>query len=239
MLDWLDAYTVKARLFPAILAAAPALAFALVQVGGKLSDFGLPEVIITITVAVLFFYLADFSRRSGLRVERRMFAGSGGRPFPTVLRHRDETLDTRSKLRYHTFLATKLGTAAPTALSEASAPKDADGFYIECGNWLRENTRDHERFNVLFNENITYGARRNLLGLKPAGLLLNALVVIISIIQFHSGGWEDVSRHGAILLIAAIHALVFLFLVTEDSVRNASDQYGRQLALSCETLMNS
>jgi hypothetical protein len=38
---------------------------------------------------------------------------------------------------------------------------------------LRENTRDSEAFKFLFNENISYGYYRNLLGLKPIGIPLN------------------------------------------------------------------
>lgn len=238
MFDWLDVYSIKARLFPALLAIAPALAFGLAHVGGSFQSLGLPEIIITVAVGVLFFFMADYSRRAGLKIERRIFSGSGGKPFPTVLRHRDETIDARSKLRYHAFLAGRLDASAPSPTSEVAAPGEADAFYIECGNWLRENTRDHTKFNVLFNENIAYGARRNALGLKPIGLFLNLIVVIVSTYLFYQSGWEAVAQNGVVLLVAAIHAWIFLFWITEENVRTASTTYGRQLVLSCEALMN-
>jgi len=51
----------------------------------------------------------------------------------------------------------------PAPEQEAADPEAADGFYTRAGNWLRENTRSKKKFDILFNENVTYGYRRNLL----------------------------------------------------------------------------
>ncbi|TIS85335.1 MAG: hypothetical protein E5W99_12435, partial [Mesorhizobium sp.] len=60
---------------------------------------------------------------------------------------------------------------------EVEDPDEAAAFYVQCYNWLRENTRDTEKFRILFNENIAYGYYRNLLALKPYGIVLNLLTI--------------------------------------------------------------
>lgn len=236
-MEWIDSYIIRARLFPAILAIAPGIAFALAVLSRDWGGIGLPEILVGTAVAVLFFAFSDLSRRLGRRTERKMFASAGGRPFPTVLRHRDPLIDHRSKARYHAYLASQLGEEAPTVALERERPDEADEFYVLAGNWLREQTRDHSKFKVLFEENVVYGFRRNLLGLKPVGLLVNAAVVSASLWRSSSLGWVPTPEIGAVLVVAALHGVFFLVGVSETSVRDASDQYGRQLALACETLL--
>lgn len=236
-MEWLDTYVIRARLFPAVLAIAPAIVFALASFAADWDNLGLPQVLITTAVAVLFFGFSDLSRRLGRSVEKRMFSASGGRPFPTVLRHLDKVIDTKSKARYHAFLSSQLDERAPTTSDEIKDPAEADAFYVLAGNWLRERTRDHSKFRVLFEENVVYGFRRNLLGLKWIGLTINAVVVAASVWMLWSAGWKPLPQYGTVLVVGFLHALFFLIGVSENSVHDASDQYGRQLVMACETLM--
>ncbi|WP_338893839.1 hypothetical protein [Sinorhizobium meliloti] len=238
-MDLLDGYVVRARLFPAMLAIAPAFVFLLVTVGVAYKDLGLPEVLMTVTVGVLFFAFADIARRFGRSAERKMFVSTGGRPFPTVLRHRDSTLNAKSKARALTYLAGELGEPAPTPEQEAADPAGADAFYVSCGDLLRGRTRDQSRFSLLFAENVSYGFRRNLYGLRYPGLVLNALTVAGSIWLIYRAGGENLTQYGVVLVVAAVHALYFTFGVTQRAVLDASQTYGRQLALSCEDLMKT
>lgn len=236
-MDLLDGYVIRARLFPAMLAIAPSLVFLLVLVSTSKNPLGLPQILTSVTVGVLFFAFADLARRFGKRVEKYLFPSTSGRPFPTVLRHCDTNIDARAKARYHAFLARAVGENAPTALEENEAPDVADSFYALCGNYLREQTRDQSRFSVLFAENVSYGFRRNLYGVKWVGLLLNLATVGASLWLVRQSGGAALSQYGVVLIVAAVHAVYFLFGVTWKSVSDASNQYGRQLVLSCETLM--
>ncbi|MGX9576965.1 hypothetical protein [Mesorhizobium sp. f-mel] len=71
---------------------------------------------------------------------------------------------------------------APTANDEESNPLKVDGFYERCGNWLRERTLDTTKFEILFEENKTYGFCRNLFGVKLPALTLNMIVVLICLL---------------------------------------------------------
>lgn len=170
-----DRYTLYARLFPAIIAAAPAIALAWTVIASK--EVRWVQGIAGTALAVLLMVFADVARRRGKAIEPRLIAQMGGLPSVTMLRHRDTRFDAATKARMHAFLSEKLAEPAPTAEQEAAAPETADDFYMRAGNWLRENTRSKKKFDILFNENITYGYRRNLFALKWPALILNVLIV--------------------------------------------------------------
>jgi hypothetical protein len=146
--------------------------------------------------------------------ERVVAAIEGGMPSISVLRHSDtSTFDALSKARYLEFLGNKINAAPPTAGAEKQDPAAADAFCARCGDWLRENTRNTKKFNILFNENVTYGFRRNLLGLKWPALGPNLFVVVLSLWFLYRGSvpLQDIEHlNGRILVVfvvAVIHAL--------------------------------
>lgn len=238
-MQFIDIYNFRARLLPAVIGIAPAIALAAISISW--SELSLPQVIATAAIAVLFVAASDLARRMGKRFERKMFASTGGRPIMTLLRHSDPTFEAQTKDRYRNYLAQQLNEAAPTADDEMHDPAAANAFYDRCGVWAREHTRDKTKFRILFEENMTYGFRRNLYGLKWPGLALNALIVAICIFLLSpvGNGIGETTRTEvfAVLTIAALHAVYFLFFVTRRSVEEASDQYARQLVLSCEGIM--
>jgi hypothetical protein len=234
----LDAYTMRARLVPAVIAGAPAFAFAAIFVSwGKL---GLPHLIAGTALTVLFAAFADVARRRGRAIEPSIIAKLGGLPTTVTLRHRDPTYDTATKAGFHQFIAAKLGQPAPTLQQEAADPEAADAHYVRGVTWLRENTRNVKKFDVLFNENVSYGFRRNLLGLKISGFLLNAFIVIICLVIFWyrwpidwSNGFN--AKLLAVIVIAVLHAGYLAIFVTEQGVFEAARIYARQLLLSTQS----
>ena len=104
--------------------------------------------------------------------------------------------------------------------------------------------RDTKKFHILFGENITYGFRRNLLGMKPIALVLNILTVIACAGISTATEWPvtlaSLSRSKLlpVFVIVLLHAAYLMFAVTESGVIEASKQYSRQLFLSCESLMS-
>lgn len=234
-----DAYSIRARLFPAIIAAAPALAALTLLISWK--SFGLSNLIASLGVLVLLWAIADFSRARGRAIEAKLYAEYGGMPSITMFRRNDSTIDAGSKDRYRALLADKIGVAAPSAINEAADQEAADAFYGQCGNWLRQNTRDTKKFSILFGENITYGFRRNLLGVKALALWLNLIVVAICLFILWRGSWDFDTPLGnkttVVLVVAAAHAAYMLLAVNRSAVWDASRAYGRELILCGESFL--
>jgi hypothetical protein len=236
--DFLDTYSIKARLFPALIVVLPALVLLLLS--GEWKDPGLPELLFSVGIGVLFFAIADLARRAGRSVQKRLFKEVGGRPVNTELSHFDLTIDTSTKDRYRNFLAQRIGKPAPTAEEERANPESASDFYADCFTFLRNSTYDTERFRVLFGENITYGFRRNLYGLKKYGILVNVVALIAAYsINYYGGELINISADKALMqgAFALIHASYFIIAVTKASVIDASKIYARQLVMCCEVLI--
>jgi membrane protein implicated in regulation of membrane protease activity len=83
MLRFLDAYTLRARLFPAILGAAPALAAVLLLVSWK--SLELSNIVATIAMLVLVYALADWARKRGQDTQPRIYEQMGGKPSMTMM----------------------------------------------------------------------------------------------------------------------------------------------------------
>ncbi len=234
-----DAYSIRARLFPAIVAAAPALAALALLISWK--SFGLSNFIATLGTLVLLYAIADFSRARGRAIEGELVAQHGGMPSITMFRRSDGTIDAGSKDRYRAFLAGQLAVIFPSPEEENSDQAAADAFYSQCGNWLRQNTRDTKKFSILFNENVTYGFRRNLLGVKALALCLNAIVVVVCVMVLWRMSWNIETTMGnkiaVVLVVAAAHAAYMLLAVSRNAVWDAARAYGRELILSCESFL--
>jgi hypothetical protein len=218
----------------------PGIALATVVVSWR--HLGISHVIASGAVMILLYAFADVARRRGKLLEDGIYRDLGGKPSTAMLRHRDDRFDAGTKARWCGFLAKTLHEAAPSAAAERSDPATTDGFYERGGNWLRERTRqDQKKYKLVFEENITYGFRRNLLGLKWPGLILNVIVLIIclgSLLFRLPISIDDVvsQRLLYVLIIALFHALFFLLVVNQAAVEEAANQYARQLLLACETL---
>lgn len=240
MFKFLDAYSLRARLFPAILGVAPALAALALLISWE--KIALSNTIATAGLLVLVFALADFARRIGVYIEPKIYAEMGGKPSVTMFRRSDHTIEEATKDRYRTFIAGKINQPAPSSRQESANQAVADAFYEACGTWLRTNTRDAKKFPLVFGELVGYGFRRNQYGLKWVALGLNTVVVTICGLLLWRQGALDMShdlttRTVLVLIVAAIHAAYFLFVATKNSVKEAAKKYGRELILSTEALM--
>jgi hypothetical protein len=233
-----DAYTVRARVVPALIAGLPTLAFLFLII--PWDHFNVSQAISATMAFVLLIAFADLSRHLGKKVEAKL----GTRVTPDLWFRDSDGVDPISKDRYRDFIATQLGVAAPTAEMEIGDPKAARLFYLSAGTWLRDHTRDQKKFRILTDELFTYGFRRNLFGLKPVALTLNFLVLASCVVAMTMSLPVDLPalRSPDRLLIAVIavifHSAFMVLAVNRDFVRQASQAYGIQLILCCETLMS-
>jgi hypothetical protein len=229
-----DPYSLRARLLPSILGAAPALAAVLLRISWR--SFELSSIVAVLGGLALVYALSDWARKEGKKIEPRIYDEMGGKPSVTIMFRSDDTIDQLSKDRYRSFLAAKINQPEPTTVDETNNPSAVIAFYELAGNWLRDNTRDTKKFPILFNELVTYGFRRNLLGMKWPALLLNLVVVLICglLLWYRWPADNMMARIMVVFAVAAAHALYFLLVVDKESVKVAARTYARQLILSCE-----
>jgi hypothetical protein len=205
-------------------------------------SFEISNIVATVGMLVLIYALADWARKLGQDIQPRLYEQIGGKPSVTMMYRSDDSIDQASKDRYRAFLAAKIGRPEPTVVDEVQNPTAANAFYELAGTWLRENTRDTKKFPILFNENVTYGFRRNLLGLKWHALAINGAVVAVCAAMLWQRASVNMSddmtaRVFVVVGIAVVHAIYIILLVKPQSVIAASRTYARQLILSCETFI--
>ena len=243
-----DPYDRKARLAPALLALVPVLVL-LVARYGKEVTVGSAIMSVLVSCGVLFF-LARVARNAGKSVQDRMWKSWGGTPTIGYLRHADSRIDKITKDRYHSVLAKGIGRSFPSAEQEAADPSVADQYYQSGTRWLIEQTRDPKKYAHLLKENIAYGFHRNLLGLRPVGILLASAVLAAAL--FWSGivdfdtPYAHVERISSLnfqqmaaLLFAAASLAAWCVCVTESSVERASAAYSERLLQACEGMSKS
>lgn len=233
----LDEYTIKARLKPAFLVALPLLCATLALFPEELTGLS--------TVVSLFVYaggsvlMSQIGREWGKRKEPGLYQEWDGQPSIQRLRHRDAT-NKQILARYHAKLQELLpDLKIPTAQEEQADPRNADEVYDACCAFLRTETRDKKVFNLIFEENVNYGFRRNLWGMRPLGILaaLVGLIVIGIAAWGFSRGEPAIPKmlwiYGSINLLLL---LAWLFVFNKDWVKTAAVAYGERLLESCEKL---
>lgn len=225
-----SAYPLRARLQPALLTLLPALSLLVLA-----PDAWTPikAMLVIALVAGVSLLIAQFSRDAGRRIERNLYRQWGGMPSVAMLRHRDPRIVPATKHRYHAQLAMALGAAMPTASDEASDPAGADEVYRSACDWLRARSRG-PGLEALFEENIDYGFRRNLLGMKP--LAITGAVAAGGVIAL--AFWRDwpvevpaITAPYAGLAVGAltVYAVVMLLIVRASWVKRAADTYALRL----------
>lgn len=183
--------------------------------------------------------LAQLGRDQGKKFEPWLYEQWGGMPSVQLLRHRDLRLATETKRRYHealTQLVTQLHL--PSAKAEAVDLRSADSSYESCSAFLRERTRDKKAFPLVFAENVNYGFRRNLWGMKRAAIalcLISAAASAAATIVFTKGGLPPVVPAVATLLSASLFAW-WLLRIKPAWVQLAAYAYAERLLSSCETI---
>ena len=235
----LDPYARQARLLPALISLLPAILLIMAWFPASWTIWG---TIISVACSCGFiFLLAQIARDRGRRLEPELYKGWGGKPSVALLRHGDSRIDAHTKNRYRGFLASKLKELTfPTPEEETANLSAADAIYESVTAWLLAQTRDTQKFALLFRENISYGFRRNLWGLKPVGIVIAFVSAAVStaviIYQYHYGGNVPTVEVTSLTGLAWILGFVWIFIITRVWVRVPADAYGSQLLAACDIL---
>jgi hypothetical protein len=225
----LDAYSRRARLAPAALAAGPPVALA----GGSVLALERSGGIVGFLLAALLLGLCGLVRGRGRMIEPRLWAQWGGPPSTAMLRW-SGTVSEHTQRRRHSLLESVLDEALPTQSEEGADPEDADRRYETAFGALRDLTRSRTAFPLVAEENAEYGYRRNALGLKPAALAIAAATGITAIalaaIDHAPGHFLPAAA------VAATATVAWAVVVRPAWVRAAADRYAERLLETCESL---
>jgi hypothetical protein len=227
-----DSYERKARLYPALLLLMPV---AVVICSGLGSNLTLTKTICGLIVSCGgLLLIAQLARDAGTRKQQGLFDQWGGMPSVSVFRHRDSCVDPITKANYHKKMETLVsGAKAPSIEQEKSNPDGVDQVYAAWSTYVRVNTRDTKRYFLLFQENINYGYRRNVFGLRPIGITITTLsaagAFAWSYLRYKMTGQISVELAFA-GAFATLLLLFWLFRVTAAWVRIPAQAYAERLA---------
>jgi hypothetical protein len=235
----LDPYARQARLLPALIVLLPAILLIMVWFPASWTLWG---AIVSVACSCgLIFLLSQIARDRGKQREPELYAAWGGKPSVALLRHRDDRITADTKSRYWTFLKLKLPTLkVPTPDEERANPNAADSAYESVTAWLLTQTRDTKKFSLLFRENIYYGFRRNLWGLKPLGMVIALLAAgastVVIVYLYASGHTTPTPEIVIVTALAWLLSICWIVLINPTWVRIPADAYGTQLLAACDAL---
>ena len=217
-----DEYSLRARVYPGLLASLPiAITVLLLWPHADL------QALWPVAVAVGgTFFLANYVRSRGKRLEAKLVRKWDGLPTTHMLRHRevDNPVIFRRRLR---GLERVFGEALPTLHDEQADPAAADATYAAATKSLISKVRgDKGRYPRAHDENIHYGFRRNLLALKSISLVVLGVVTAADLVELivHFRP-PDLIALGLDVLIG----LAWFAVVRERWVREAGDTYAQRL----------
>ena len=163
-----------------------------------------------------------------------------------MLRHQDCKINKVTKNRYRKFLENNISNLRLVSpKEEQECPSSADEGYQSATDWLLVQTRDRERFRMIYQENINYGFRRNVWALKPHVITID-VILVASLLVVLGGLWTEyfptALQIPAIQLLTSIvictlHFLVYVIVVTPKWVYTVAQEYAKQLLSACDELI--
>ena len=244
-----DPYTFRARIQPALVVVLPLgfVMFALLP-GHPFfvtAFFGL------LGAAGGTAVVAQVGRELGRKKEPNLWKSWGGPPTTRLLRFRDSP-DQIVLHQWRAKIERLMGYSLPSRQEEAEDLAAADQKYEVAVSFLRESTRDTSKFPLVFAENINYGFRRNLWGMKPYGLGVALLATVccwgvflssvglheadsLLVNMFRNPDGVVVTRLIGSILNTAITA-AWLLVISPQWVRTAAEAYAQSLLRSVDAL---
>ena len=223
-----DSYSIYARAFPIYITLLPValVLFPILPAGYDWKLGGATAVVLL----PLCYLCRQIGGDKGRKLESALWDKWGGPPTTRFLRHCNSEFNQVTRNRIHDKLRS-LGLQVPSQNEQDQNARAADIQYESCTDELRHRTRDSKRFYLVFTGLTEYGFRRNLLGLKPVGLLLTILSFVVCLVMMFVS-WDPAKP--SVLDIAAGFLNIVLLInwllgVTENSVKLTADRYARFL----------
>ncbi len=236
----IDKYDLNARLYPMVLFYMPILLL------GILFSFEFDKYMHLLTgfgiIGALSYLVKQFGRDAGEIKEQALWASWGGPPCAQLLRWRNTVINVNTKKRYHDKLQALCPVdVRPDPDFENTRPAEADSVYDAWTKFLISKTRDKKKYTLLFIENMNYGFRRNLWGLKTYALSLLSALMILTYLYYAITTKNYSPRDFSVLFIIAQTGLALLvcfwsFFVNAKWVKVPAFAFAERLLESMENL---
>jgi hypothetical protein len=236
----MDRYSLNARIYPIIIFYMPAVILTIIfsfkfdNYIHLLTSFGI--------VSALSYLFSQLGRDAGKKKERKLWESWGGTPTTQLLRWSNTEISINTKRRYHAKLNLLCPVdGAPDNVYERANPLEADEVYQTWTKYLISRTRDTNKFPLLFKDNISYGFRRNLWGLKAYAILL-IIVLMTATYGYYSTTLNtfNISRYPVEFSIAEGILLImlsfWLIKIKGNWIRIPAFSYAERLLESVEDL---
>ena len=224
--SFLDAYTLRARVYPGLLVLAPV---AVTMASVLPLHVTALSVLVSILMSVGGLYLlSHLVRQQGKSKEAALWRSWGGKPTTVALRFRTaEASGPRDVVRAR-LAKIASDVRLPTAEEERADPHDADQCYEAAVAVLREKTRDPVKFPIVCAENISYGFRRNTWAIRPVGVVAAASALLLAVAYGSAADGRSFDAIPIVWTAAIVDSVLLIFWLavpTSRWVRAASDSY--------------
>lgn len=229
-------YNIKARTYPLIITLIPIVFVGIIY---SIQLKSIYELLISLGITTsLFFLFSQLGRDKGKKLESELWRKWDGIPSTQILRFSNDTIDYHTKKRYHNFLKkeTKIGQEL-TEQFENENLIEADKIYTSWSKYLISKSRDTTKYNLLFQENINYGFRRNLLGLKSTAITIIVFLLIGSFgYSYLTSDFKLIYSQELLLtgIILFLTLLFWLIVVNENWIKYVAFEYAKRLMETIE-----
>ena len=223
-------YIAKARLFPFFIVIFPLVLGAVALFPNIVTGWSFLGSLFGVFGLTMLF--SELGRDLGKKKEGILFKQWGGRPSEAMLSHEKTNLDIHTLDRYHKKLSTLLSqTKLPTKEEEIRDQSRAFEIYTTCVSFLIGRTRDIKKYPLLFNENVSYGFRRNLWAMKAAAIIIAIIGIAICFGVFLAGivNGNFVALPFVGVLVNVSLLVWWIFRITPDWVHIVSITYAKTL----------
>lgn len=236
----MDKYSIVARIYPMILFYLP-LNVIMIVIVWDFQDYFHYAIPVGF-VGIIGYLTSHLGRDAGKTKEAKLWSDWGGAPTTQLFRWSDQKIDLFTKRRSHI----KMEQLCPIGNIidenyEVNNSLLADQVYKSWTVYLLGKTRDTTKFSLIFKENIAYGFRRNLWGLKTYSICLILLLMIATFCYFgYTLGIWKIEFMPKIFFVSEIYLSFFLLFwilrVTENWVKLVAFSYAERLHESIELL---
>lgn len=225
LLDKLNPYVRKARLYPALILTLP-VGFTIALL---LPSSGLEKLSPLAIAAGVPFAVTNLVRGQGQRLETRLIRRWGGMPTTRMLRVTDPTNNPDLLARRRQALHDLTGLVLPTADEERRHPARTDQCYVAATRLLigklgNDTRTTHPR---VHEELTNYGFWRNSLAIKPYAVISLVLLLVV-----HAGvaiAGHDLTSIVFGVAVTMLALLYWISAVRPDRVRQHGETYACRL----------